>query len=76
MNRGRLVVVDLSKDGRLVVDRLRPPPEQTSRQARDLASEGQPRTRHYAHRPSGIMRGGKATMPAELIDQRRHQQGE
>jgi len=60
MNRGRLVVVDLSKDGRLVVDRLRPPPEQTGRHARNLASEGQFRTRHYTHRQSGIIRSGKA----------------
>jgi len=31
---GRLVLVDLSKDCRPVVDRLRLPPEQASRQAR------------------------------------------
>ena len=63
MMRGRLVLVDLSKDGRLVVDRLRPPPEQTGRQARNLASEGQFRTRHYTHRQSGIIRSGKARVP-------------
>jgi hypothetical protein len=37
--RGKLVLVDLSKDCRPVVDCLRLPPEQTSRQARNFAGD-------------------------------------
>src|SRR4029077_13567618 len=49
---GRLVLVDLSKDCRLVVDCPRVPPEQTSRQARNFPGEGQLRSRHHTHRES------------------------
>ena len=57
---GQLVLVDLSKDCRLVVDCLRLPPEWASRQAGNLPGEGQFCSRHHAHRQAKIIRGGKA----------------
>ena len=63
----QLVLVDLSKNGRLVVDRLHLPPEQASRQASNLASEGQLRTRHYTHGQSGIIRGSEAACPGAEV---------
>ena len=65
--RGQLILVDLSKNGRPVVDRLRPPAEQAGRQARNLASEGQLRTGHYTHRQSGIIRGSEAACPCAKV---------
>src|SRR5215468_3410698 len=55
------VFVDLPKDGRSVVDRLGLPAEQASRQARDLACEGELRSRADAYRQSGIIRRRKPT---------------
>jgi hypothetical protein len=46
-----------------VVDRLRLPPEQTSRQAYDFPGEGQFRSRHDTHRQSKIIRGGETACP-------------
>src|SRR6266566_8324034 len=59
--RGRLVLVDLSKDRRLVVDCLCLPPEHAGLHARNIASEGQLRSRQHTHRQSGIIRRGEAT---------------
>jgi hypothetical protein len=46
---GQLVLVDLSKDCRLVVDCLRLPPDSASRQARNFPGEGQ--LRSWQHTP-------------------------
>jgi hypothetical protein len=57
---GRPVLVDLSKDCRLVIDCLRFPTEEASWQARNFPGKGQFRSRHHTHCQSKIIRGGEA----------------
>ena len=66
---GHFVLVDLSKDSRLVVDCvcLRFPPEQAGRQACNFTSESQLRSRHHTHRQFRIVRGGEAACPGAEI---------
>src|SRR5271166_293150 len=65
--RGRLVLVDLSKDGHLVVDCFRLPAQEADRQASYIASEGQLRSWQHAYCQAGIVRGGEAACPSAEV---------
>jgi hypothetical protein len=64
---GQPLLIDLSKDGRLVVNPPRLPPEETSQQARNFSGEGKFRSRHHTHCQSGIIRGGEGACPSAKV---------
>jgi hypothetical protein len=57
---GRLVLVNLSKDGRPMADSLCLPAQQAGGQAHDLACERELRARPDAHRQSGVVCRGES----------------
>src|ERR1700683_2963355 len=57
--RCQLILVDLTKDGGLVVDGLGLPPQKSGRQACNVAGESQLRSWQHAYRQSRVIRGGE-----------------
>src|ERR1039457_4994942 len=65
--RGQLLLVDLAKDGGVMVDGLGLPAEEPGRQASDFARECQLRAWQQTHRHADIVGSGKATRSSPEI---------